>query len=85
MRNPYKLTTFVLAAVLAVVVGSSAINTAEADKQPLMQSALKSLEDAKASLSKATHDKGGHRVKAIGHLDNAISEVKKGIAFDHKH
>jgi hypothetical protein len=48
--------------------------------QPHMQNALTALENAKDSLEKATSDKGGHRVKALGYVKDAIDEVKKGIA-----
>jgi hypothetical protein len=47
--------------------------------QPHMQRALDLLRDAKSNLEAATTDKGGHRVKAIGYVNNAIDEVKKGI------
>ena len=47
--------------------------------QPHMKRALDLLRDAKANLEAATSDKGGHRVKAIGYVNNAIDEVKKGI------
>ena len=47
--------------------------------QPHMQNALNALENAKDNLNKATSDKGGHRVKAIDYVKDAISEVKKGI------
>lgn len=47
--------------------------------QPHMQNALTALENAKDSLEKATTDKGGHRVKALGFVKDAIDEVKKGI------
>ncbi len=47
--------------------------------QPHMQNALTGLENAKDSLEKATTDKGGHRVKALDYVKDAISEVKKGI------
>jgi hypothetical protein len=47
--------------------------------QPHMQAALNALENAKASLNKATPDKGGHRAKALDLVRDAIDEVKKGI------
>ena len=37
-----------------------------------------------ASLERATADKGGHRVKAIQHVDAAIAEVRAGMRFDRK-
>ena len=42
---------------------------------------MNALENAKDSLEKATNDKGGHRVKALGFVKDAIDEVKKGIDF----
>lgn len=56
-----------------------------ADPQPNMKEALEHLNAAKASLQKATADKGGHRVKAIELVDKAIEQVQKGIEFDNKH
>ncbi|MBL9045286.1 MAG: hypothetical protein JNM83_27000 [Myxococcales bacterium] len=60
------------------------VSTAGAEPQPHMKSALNSLEGALGQLEKATADKGGHRVKAIDHVKQAIAEVKAGIAFDNK-
>jgi hypothetical protein len=62
----------------AQVVPGEAINLAAPD-QPHMQSALDHLNQAKRNLEAATSDKGGHRVKAIGYVDKAIDEVKKGL------
>jgi len=53
---------------------------AGAPDQPHMQNALSALENAKNNLSNATADKGGHRAKAMGYVNDAISEVRKGIA-----
>ena len=47
--------------------------------QPHMQRALDLLRDAKSNLEAATSDKGGHRVRAIGFVNDAMDEVKKGI------
>ena len=47
--------------------------------QPHMQAALDLLYAAKANLEAASTNKGGHRVKALGYVNNAIDEVKKGI------
>ena len=47
--------------------------------QPEMQNALSQLQAAKASLQAASHNKGGHRVKAIRLIDQAIVEVQLGI------
>lgn len=52
---------------------------AGAPDQPHMQNALNALENAKDNLNRATSDKGGHRVKALDYVKDAIDEVKKGI------
>jgi len=49
--------------------------------QPNMQAALGSLQAARAELVKATANKGGHRERAIGFVDQAIAETRAGIAY----
>ena len=44
-----------------------------------MEAALSSLENAKSELQSAESNKGGHRVKAIEYVNDAISEVHEGI------
>lgn len=53
--------------------------------QPNMQHALSSLTDAQRSLEEATLDKGGHRVKAIAFVKQAIKETRQGIEYDRTH
>ena len=60
------------AAGMAVVAANAA--------QPNMEDALTHLKGAKESLEKANANKGGHRVAAIKLIDQAMDEVKKGIA-----
>ncbi|MDQ6651448.1 MAG: hypothetical protein M3Y84_01755 [Acidobacteriota bacterium] len=55
-----------------------AVNPAAPDQRH-MQSALNHLNQAKSNLEAATSDKGSHRVKAIGYVNKAIDEVRKGI------
>lgn len=69
---------------LAVVLCLAA-PMAFADPQPKMKEALEHLKKAKDALQAATHDKGGHRVKAVEKVNEAIDQVEKGIAFDNKH
>lgn len=83
--NYWKLSTFAFAAALATTVGTGALNSANADPQPRMQAALGQLQEAEKSLQSANDDKGGHRVKAIAAVREAIEQTKKGIAFDNKH
>ena len=47
--------------------------------QPHMFAALQELRAARGELQVAAHDKGGHRVAAIGLIDQAIEEVREGI------
>jgi len=47
--------------------------------QPHMQAALAHLQGAKAELQDATTDKGGHRVRAIALVNQAIGEVEAGM------
>ncbi|MGZ5968272.1 MAG: hypothetical protein ACXWP4_11445, partial [Polyangiales bacterium] len=87
-----------LGGILTVVVGTGRVSPATASeagkvspapedsqKQPNMQAAITDLEAAKDRLEKATPDKGGHRVKAIKLVKDAILEVKEGIKYDNEH
>jgi hypothetical protein len=67
-----------------VLVSGFLIGRASAD-QPHMQAALDHLRLAKTELEKADPDKGGHRVKALALVNDAISQVEKGIGFDRRH
>ena len=49
--------------------------------QPHMEASIGLLQNARAELAAATPNKGGHREKALGLIDQAISEVRAGIAF----
>ena len=70
-----------LALTLGIMATSGVfMQNAQADPQPHMVSALEKLQGARHQLEIAMDDKGGHRVAAIAAIDNAISEVKQGIA-----
>lgn len=84
MRNPWKLTSFALIALLAAAVGRDALNSASAEPQPRMHQALDELRAAAASLEAADHDKGGHRAKALQLTRAAIGQVEAGIRFDNR-
>ena len=49
---------------------------------PEMDAALISLQDARKHLDLAARDFDGHRAKAVKLVDDAIAEVKAGIASD---
>jgi hypothetical protein len=72
--------------VLVFVLGSMlGAGLASAENQPHMQDALGALQSAKTALEQAAHDKGGHREKALEHVNHAIEQVQKGINFDDTH
>ena len=81
------------AAILSLVLSiSSAAFAASApepapkpENQPEMNSALEHLREAKRALESASHDKGGHRVKALSLVDQAIAQVEQGIQYDNTH
>jgi hypothetical protein len=72
-----------LAATLAAGAGLFAGYTVAA--QPHMQEALGHLEAAEAQLRDATHDKGGHRDRALELVQRAQREVREGMRFDRRH
>jgi hypothetical protein len=79
-----KSTTLILAAAVALGTGVATLS-AHAEKQPKMRAALAQLHKAKETLKDAEADKGGHRVKAVQLLDEAIKEVEAGITYDDTH
>ena len=50
-------------------------------RQPHMEAALRHLRDARASLERATPNKGGHRERAIDLINQAIAQVEEGERF----
>src|SRR5689334_7232600 len=70
-------------AVLALLI--LAVAGLAAGDQPFMRAARADLMTAKSELQKATPDKGGHRVKAIELVNQAIAQVNAGMAFDRQH
>lgn len=73
-------TRIILTAVM--LVATAALVRAD---QPFMRAARADLQTARRELQRALPDKGGHRVKAIGLVNDAIREVDAGIAFDRRH
>ncbi|MGH9873576.1 MAG: hypothetical protein ACRD9S_14090 [Pyrinomonadaceae bacterium] len=71
--------------VLGIVVLLFALSAIVLADQPYMRAARADLQQARARLQAALANKGGHRVKAIEHVNNAIALVNQGIAFDRRH
>ena len=70
---------------LIVVLGLIAVANAVPPDQPFMEAAKADLLKAKTELNLATRDKGGHRGKAVGLVNQAIGEVNAGIAYARRH
>ena len=66
----------------AVAMGATALTAApaEAAGQPHMTAALAALQTALSELTAALPDKGGHRVRAMALVREAITETTKGLA-----
>ena len=71
------ITAFVVAALFILGFVASKV-TAD---QPHMRAALASLQVAQSELQQAVPDKGGHRVRALELVNQAIVEVQAGIEF----
>jgi len=78
-----KSTKSILCAAALLLASASA--SAFAPDQPRMQAARADLQAARAQLRRATADKGGHRAKALEHVEAAIAQVNAGIRFDRRH
>ncbi|MCW5772187.1 MAG: hypothetical protein KIT16_11170 [Rhodospirillaceae bacterium] len=58
---------------------------AHAEYQPQMQRARHNLLQARNNLRHASRDKGGHRVRAMRLIEQALREVQRGIRYDSRH
>jgi hypothetical protein len=64
----------------AAITGSVGIGYA-IGAQPHMTASIALLQSARGELVAATPNKGGHRERGLALIDQAISEVRAGIAF----
>jgi hypothetical protein len=55
------------------------------EAQPEMTAAMEHLQQAAQNLERASHDKGGHRAKALELVQQAMREVQTGIQYDNTH
>jgi hypothetical protein len=99
--NIWKASTVALVVALGVVGGRDAFRSASAStagvqspssvgydwgaEQPHMERALNDLRGARHSLEAASENKGGWRVIALKHTDEAIAEVVRGIEYGKNH
>jgi hypothetical protein len=68
------------ALLVAGLVGGGYIIGYATAAQPHMVNALNALQTARAELGMAEHDKGGHLPIAIERVDQAINQVRLGMA-----
>jgi hypothetical protein len=78
----WKLATLMAGVMLLVL--TFLVGRASAVPQPNMEAALGHLEQAKSALEKAEHNKGGLRVKALDHVNQAIAATREAIAVGNK-
>ena len=78
-------TSFARKALLGTAIAASMGIGYAIGAQPHMTAGLGLLQSARGELAAATPNKGGHREKALGLIDGAISEVRAGIAFAATH
>lgn len=70
------ITLFLSSAVLL-----SSIQSAFSMRQPAMERSLQILQNAERTLRKVRPNKGGHRHKALRHIQDAMYEIRAGIEF----
>ena len=73
--------TKILAVVGAMAISAGAGYAVAQINQPHMQNALGYLQSARGELQVAEADKGGHRVAALSLVNQAIVQVRQGIAY----
>jgi hypothetical protein len=86
MKRTLMLIAFaVLIITLSISTPNLAAQASHPEAQPQMRAALEHLQQAQKELEAASHDKGGHRSRAVSLVRQAIGEVKQGIEFDNTH
>ena len=68
-------------ALLGAIIATSVGIGYAIGAQPHMAESIVLLQSARGELQAAMPNKGGHRERAIGLIDQAIGEVRAGIAF----
>lgn len=54
------------------------------EHHPEIEAAIKHLREAKNNLEHASRDFGGHRAKALEHVNEALEECEQALHFDKK-
>lgn len=69
------------ALVLGAVIASSVGVGYAIGAQPHMTASITLLQSARGELAAALPNKGGHRERGLALIDQAIAEIRAGIAF----
>lgn len=77
----FDIRTAIIAGGFAATLGTGIFVGEALAAQPHMRLALDALRTARAELSMAEANKGGHRVRAISLIDEAIDQVKDGMDY----
>jgi hypothetical protein len=80
----FSIAVVVMALALAFSAGPATLHAAQGDRErhPEIRAAINALEKAKAHLTLASHDFGGHRADAVKACDEAIKELNEALKFD---
>lgn len=84
-RTPMLIAFAVLIITLSLSTPNLVAQAAQPEAQPHMRAALEHLQAAQRELEASSHDKGGHRVKAVSLVKQAIVQVNQGIEYDNTH
>jgi len=63
----------------------NAAQRANPPMDPEIHAAMKALQEAKHHLEGAQHDFGGHRVKALEHVNQALDELREAMNWQKEH
>jgi len=80
-----EVNSFAKKLILGVVCATSMGVGYAIGAQPHMEATVGLLQSARDELAQATPNKGGHRERALGLIDQAIGQVREGIAFAASH
>lgn len=75
-------------ATMILLVGLSGFAVPQKEREDVpaeMQRAHQALDNAKNELQNAGNEWGGHRVKAIGHVDAALAEIRQAETWAQQH
>ncbi|HZP34630.1 MAG TPA: hypothetical protein VFB23_14830 [Candidatus Acidoferrales bacterium] len=74
-----------LASPLLVSAGPQPQPAQEHERHPVIRESIEKIESARHDLQAyADRDFGGHRAKAVGHLDQALRELHMALDYDRR-